>query len=286
MSTQFHPPNRGPGPPDIDEHSPDAPGRWAARLQELASAQAAQAPEAIQWRETPPLWQRLKRAISVPIAAAAVVFLAILLFSIGSVWLQPHGAEVSSSDSQVSSEKSDGAFDRLTGVGSASERAAQDKDQTLPAESIVIHVIGEVAKPGVYKLPAGSRALAAIEAAGGANETAVLSGLNLARELSDGEQLLVPNSEQAALAMSNAASGASGLTGSTPSDSSGPSKLVNLNSADASALQTLPHIGPALAHRIVDWRASNGAFRSVDQLLEVSGIGEKTFQDLRSLVTV
>ena len=235
------------------------------------------------------MWQRIKRAISVPIAASAVVFLAILLFSIGSVWLQPHGADASSSDSQLSPKKSAGALGN-TAEGTENGQNSRGKDQSSSGESIVVHVIGEVAKPGVYKLPAGSRALAAIEAAGGANETAVLSGLNLARPLNDGEQLLVPNSEQAALALSHAANGASGATGVSPGDSTGSGtgtgKLVNLNTADGGALESLPHIGPALAQRIIDWRASNGAFRSVDQLLEVSGIGEKTFEDLRAFVTV
>lgn len=277
---------------------------WATRLQELAAEhmqQAEQPPEAISWREKPPLSQRIKRGIAVPVAAAAAVFLSILLFSIVSVWLQPHGAEAIGDTSAESSPTPRGADTEVTtdspstlgGAESGSHAGWAPGNATIAASSIVIHVVGEVAKPGVYELPSGARALAAIEAAGGASEKAVLSALNLARQLSDGEQLLVPNAEQAAAAsgiggagVTGGAGTTSGLAGVSGSTANSPGQLVNLNAAELSALESLPHIGPALAARIIDWRTNNGGFRSIDQILEVSGIGRKTFEDLRAHVTV
>lgn len=317
-----------------DQPGPAAPGtdpalsaqhRWSSRLQELAAAQVGvaekeapdkravqaekrgQAPEPIQWRERPPLWQRVKRGVAVPVAAAAVVFLAILLFSIITVWMQPHGAEASSDATLGStlSTAANGGADSLAGdtagsglvAGAASGAGAGAGlgASVGPGQnaSVTVHVIGEVSTPGVYELPAGSRALAAIEAAGGASETAVLAALNLARLLNDGEQLLVPNAEQVAAAggiggpgFAGSAGVASGIAGSSGAAAGAPGQLVNLNAADLSALESLPHIGPSLAARIIDWRSSNGGFRSIDQLLEVSGIGQKTFEDIRAHVTV
>jgi competence protein ComEA len=134
---------------------------------------------------------------------------------------------------------------------------------------LVVHVLGAVAAPGLYELPVGSRVVDAIAAAGGFAVDADRGGVNLARLLVDAEQVHVP------------------VVGGAPADAwSGASGLVNLNTADAAALQTLPRVGPALADRIIAWRDANGGFRSIDDLLSVSGIGDKTFEGLQPLVTV
>ncbi|PRI12292.1 hypothetical protein B4915_04180 [Leucobacter massiliensis] len=154
---------------------------------------------------------------------------------------------------------------------------------------LLVHVVGEVSLPGVVELPAGSRVADAIEAAGGASDAAVLSAVNLARVLVDGEQLLVPNAEQIAAGAgaaggAGAAAGAPSAVGSAAGGVAGG--LVDLNAADAATLETLPRVGPALAQRIIDWREANGGFASVEQLMEVSGIGAKTFEGLAGQVTV
>ena len=145
------------------------------------------------------------------------------------------------------------------------------------AARLVLHVHGAVVEPGIVVLPAGSRVVDAIAAARGPTDEADLGGVNLARVVVDGEQLYVPRVGEVPPPGAGAASGAGAGTGSG---------LVNINTADAAALETLPGIGPALASRIIAWREANGGFRAVDELLAVSGIGQKTLDGFRDQVTV
>jgi competence protein ComEA len=133
---------------------------------------------------------------------------------------------------------------------------------------IYVHILGQVQHPGLYALRDGDRAVDIVAAAGGFTPEADPAGLNLARFLSDGEQIVVP---------------AVGEQGGSAVASDG---TVNLNTADAAALETLPRIGPAMAQRILDWREQNGRFSAIEDLLDVAGIGEATFEGLRDLVTV
>lgn len=136
--------------------------------------------------------------------------------------------------------------------------------------AIYVHILGAVARPGLYELRDGDRAVDAVAAAGGFLETADQAQLNLARFVVDGEQIVVP------------------VVGETPPAAPGTTAdgLVNINTADSATLETLPRVGPALAERIIDWREANGSFATVDDLRNVSGIGDKTFEGLRDLVTV
>jgi competence protein ComEA len=135
---------------------------------------------------------------------------------------------------------------------------------------IYVHILGQVQHPGLYALREGDRAVDIVAAAGGFTDAADPAGLNLARFLSDGEQVVVP----AVGEMPAVASGGVAADGT-----------VNLNTADAAALDSLPRIGPALAQRILDWREQNGRFSSVEDLLDVPGIGQATLEGLRDLVT-
>lgn len=142
------------------------------------------------------------------------------------------------------------------------------------AAMLVVDVAGDVRRPGLVRLPAGSRVADAIAAAGGLRRGATTVGLNLARKLVDGEQVVV------------GATAAPGVAASGAAAPGAVSALVNLNTATADQLDELPGIGPVLAERIVEWRTSHGAFASVDQLREVSGIGARKFESIRELVTV
>jgi competence protein ComEA len=146
---------------------------------------------------------------------------------------------------------------------------------------LVVDVAGKVRTPGIVELPLGSRVVDALAAAGGARPDVRLSGLNLARPLVDGEQLLV--GIRPARLPSAAPPVVAGPTTAGPT---APAALVDLNSATQEQLETLPGIGPVTALAILSWRDENGGFTSVDELLEVSGIGDVTLAEIRSLVTV
>lgn len=155
-----------------------------------------------------------------------------------------------------------------------------------PQPELVVHVVGQVAEPGLVRLRSGSRVADAIEAAGGAKRGADLAALNLARALVDGEQVFVPKpGELPPVAPGAAAPGiGSGGVGAGPGGAG--AATVNLNTADLATLETLPGVGPVLAQRIIDWRTEHGRFTAVEELGEVSGIGDKMLSQLRAKVTV
>ena len=155
-------------------------------------------------------------------------------------------------------------------------------DAPLPAASagpspevvILVDVAGWVRRPGVYEFDEGARVIDAIDAAGGARSGALLESLNLAAPLVDGIQVLVPREGETVEppASGGAVAGVAGL--------------INVNTATPTELEELPGVGEVIAQAIVDYRTENGPFTSVDQLLDVSGIGDVTLENIRELVTV
>ena len=141
-------------------------------------------------------------------------------------------------------------------------------------DSVTVDVAGRVRRPGIAVLDAGSRVVDALKAAGGARGGVDLSGLNLARVLVDGEQILVGVDPPAGVA--------AGVSGTAAPSAT----LVNLNTADQVALESLPEVGPVTAQAIMAYRAEHGAFTSVDQLLDVDGIGEATLAQVTPYVTL
>lgn len=135
-----------------------------------------------------------------------------------------------------------------------------------PVAQLVVSVAGKVRRPGLVRLPPGSRVADAVAAAGGVADEADLGLLNLARKVADGELIVVG--------------------GPPVAQEGGAAGPVNLNAASAEQLDALPGVGPVLARRIVDYRDAHGGFGSVDELRQVDGIGASRFQDLRELVTV
>ena len=184
------------------------------------------------------------------------------------------------------------SFERSDGSGTSIEREAEDapsddadgssKKSSSAAEEYV-DVDGAVASPGVYRLKEGARVSQAIDAAGGLTTEADVTGLNRASKVADGQKIYVPTvgEQQAAAVTSGADSGASPTSGAGAS-----SGLVNINTASAAELQTLSGIGPSMAQSIIDERTQNGAFASVDDLMRVSGIGEKKLAKIKDCICV
>lgn len=166
-------------------------------------------------------------------------------------------------------------------VGLGIVRGQSAPTQTLPlvdaaetasaAGELYVHVLGAVENPGLYVLDLDARVVDALAAAGGTTAEADLAAVNLARVLTDGEQVVVPVVGAA----------------TDPTQAAPPGDdRVNLNDADQATLETLSGIGPAISQRIIAWREKNGRFQSVDDLMAVPGIGEKMLASLRDAVTV
>ena len=161
-----------------------------------------------------------------------------------------------------------------------------------PAGPMIVSVAGKVARPGLVRLPEGSRVGEAVDAAGGALPGTDLTALNLAARVSDGEQVLVGVDPPPGAASAGAASaGSAAPAGSAPPTPGGATGgaaggKLDLNAATLEQLDQLPGVGPVTAKKILDWRTQNGRFAAVEQLQEISGIGDARFATLRDVVTV
>jgi len=165
-----------------------------------------------------------------------------------------------------------------------------------------VYIGGDVRQPGVVTLPRGSRVADAITAAGGTTETADISSLGMAAMLADSDQIIVPSIARIVVTSTAVVTPASSqsILGPTPPEDAavivtsaaivqpvqGTSTLVDLNSADIAALDTLPGVGPSIAQRIIDYRTVEGPFQSVDELEDVRGISARMVDEMRPLVTV
>jgi len=156
--------------------------------------------------------------------------------------------------------------------------AAAGGPQGAAAGSVTVDVTGKVRDPGIVVLDGGARVVDAVEAAGGARRGVNLSSLNLARVLVDGEQIVVGGSPAPSTGAAAAAGAAGGASPGGP--------LVNLNTATQPELEALPEVGPVTAQSILSWRTEHGGFTSVDELLEVDGIGDATLAQIAPHVTI
>ncbi|HEX2704407.1 MAG TPA: helix-hairpin-helix domain-containing protein [Candidatus Lustribacter sp.] len=205
------------------------------------------------------------------LALAAVSLAALVLFG-ARVWLAQSAAQPRPVPAAVATS-GEGTPNGLVGRSVPPAFAPGTSAASTTKERLVVHVVGSIAHPGIVRVPAGSRVIDAITAAGGPTRHADLSRVNLARLVVDGEQIVVPRPGEVVAAP----------PGATPS---GAGARVDLNTADLTALDALPGVGPVLAQRILDWRAEHGRFSTVDELGEVSGIGDKLLAQLRPKVQV
>ena len=177
-------------------------------------------------------------------------------------------------------------------MAATASRGPSAGPSTRPNQPLVVSVVGLVHTPGLVTLAPGARIADALKAAGGSTDGADTSGLNMARQVDDGEQIVVgmaPVKGQPAVLGSSVSPGSAAPdpSSSTPRPAKGaPTALINLNTATVEQLDTLPGVGPVRAAAIVAWRNANGKFTSVDQLGEVDGIGPGRLEKLRPLVRV
>lgn len=227
-------------------------------------------------RERMPLWLQTRCGLERrSVAAVSVLLVVAAVFAVQHFWsgrTQPVAAPevVRQAAAYGAGKPGPAAGDRAT-TGEPESKAAPT---ATAGTEIVVDVGGKVRKPGVHSLPAGSRVADALRAAGGVRPGTKTDGLNRARFLVDGEQVIVGAPAPPAGA------------GPAPSGPAGaaPAAPVSLNTATIDQLDTLPGVGPVLAQHIIDYRTQHGGFRSVDELREVNGIGESRFADLRDLV--
>ncbi|HMF83310.1 MAG TPA: ComEA family DNA-binding protein [Acidimicrobiia bacterium] len=208
-----------------------------------------------------------------------IVALVLVALAAGFVWYRL-GAGGSPSSPPARRGPTAGA-PATTGSATASTASGGSTGAAQKGERVTVHVAGAVVKPGVYDLGAGTRVIDAIEAAGGGVPDADLNRLNLAAKIADGQRVLVQRVGEAA--PPGPSSGGGSAAGDGAAD---PSALVNLNSATSAELEALPGIGPTLAEAIISERERRGGFRSVNELRDVRGIGEKRFADLHDKVTI
>ncbi|MEZ5177072.1 MAG: helix-hairpin-helix domain-containing protein [Acidimicrobiales bacterium] len=220
-----------------------------------------------------------------------VVAMAVVVAAAVGWWLlRPPAAPVEAS-LPLASSAGGGAASSTTAAEGSSSTGASAASTTTPADDLVVQAAGAVARDGVYRLPAGSRVDDLVRAAGGLAPDADRDRVNLAAPLADGERVWVPRAGQVDVPEVVAGSGAGPGTsvaegGATAGPGAGPPAVVDLNTATAAELDTLPGVGPATAAAILAYRDEHGRFASVDELLEVRGIGEAKLDQLRSVVTV
>lgn len=171
-----------------------------------------------------------------------------------------------------------------------SRAPAGEPIKLLPAptkEPIAVHVVGAVPRPGLYEFAEGARVQDAIDAAGGLLASASVDTINLAALLEDGQQLNIPFKVGEEPSTSNSSDDTSlVLPGATEAISSGSSQdLININTASVEELDSLPGIGPTIAQRIIDYRDENGPFQTIEDILNVSGVGPSTFDQIKDLIT-
>jgi len=214
-----------------------------------------------------PVPSERRARVRVGLGAALVLVVVGLAVAVFVTAITPRGASSVVAPASPATTPGSGASGGAGGAGGGTASGAGSQGAV-----IYVHILGQVNNPGLYALRDGDRAMDVVAAAGGLTAAADPASLNLARFLSDGEQIVVPAVGEAPPA--SVAIGGTAIPGK-----------VNINTADEPTLETLPRVGPAMAARILAWRTANGRFTAIEDLMSVSGIGEKTFEGLKDLVT-
>ncbi|MFD8219827.1 helix-hairpin-helix domain-containing protein [Streptomyces sp. NPDC059697] len=275
---------------DRDEPSPSPGARASAGDRAERGAPVPGAPAA--WRERAglavrermPLWLQSRCGLERrSVTALGVLLVVAVVFAVQQFWggrtQSVRAPEVVRAVAPYGGQS--GAVERKSAEPGGSAGAPPSPAGST-GTAIVVDVSGKVRSPGLQRLPAGSRVEDALRAAGGVRPGVNTEGLNRARLLVDGEQVVVGAPAAVAGPVMGGGSSATGIGGSA--SGAVPSAPVSLSTATVDQLDTLPGVGPVLAQHIIDYRTQHGGFRSVDELREVNGIGDRRFSDLQKLV--
>ncbi|WP_342781601.1 ComEA family DNA-binding protein [Streptomyces piniterrae] len=238
-------------------------------------------------RERLPVWVQLRCGTDPKALAALVVVLLVAAgFAVHHFWVaRPEQVRAPAAERGVAAPGPD-SRSPSSPASLSSPASVANGPPGGAVRQLVVDVTGKVRNPGIHRLPPGSRVTDALRAAGGVLRGANLRGLNRARMLADGEQIVV-GAEGAPETGGGTGAGATvaGESANGPSGAGGaPSGPVSLSTATEQQLDTLPGVGPVLARHIIEFRTQHGGFASVDQLRQVTGIGDRRFADLRPLV--
>ncbi|SOR81911.1 ComE operon protein 1 [Streptomyces chartreusis NRRL 3882] len=268
----------------VDGEAGAGTGRGDGRLGEGAWRERA----GLAVRERMPLWLQARCGLELRSVLALTVVLAVAAaFAVQHFWagrtqsVRPPEVVRAAAPYEERGEGAEAEPERGAGASAGAAKATGAAGAAGAAE-IVVDVGGKVREPGVHRLPAGSRVADALRAAGGVKPGTKTDGLNRARFLVDGEQVIVGG--PAPVAGTGAGGTTAGGAAGAAAGGALPGAPVSLNTATADQLDTLPGVGPVLAQHIIDYRTQHGGFRSVDELREVNGIGDRRFADLRNLV--
>ncbi|MFH9987130.1 helix-hairpin-helix domain-containing protein [Streptomyces luteogriseus] len=281
--------SRGPGGrPALAQPMGDLPGLDSGDDRTGEGAWRERAGSAL--RERMPLWLQTRCGLERrSVRALAVVLVVAAVFAVQHFWAgrtqsvpppEVVRAAVPFGEGEESGQAGGKGGPGSAGVPDGTAPGASAGSAKARAPEIVVDVGGKVREPGIHRLPAGSRVADALSAAGGVKPGTDTDGLNRARFLVDGEQVIVGGPAPASAPGAGAGSAPGGPGGGVAA----PAAPVSLNTATADQLDTLPGVGPVLAQHIIDYRTRHGGFRSVDELREVNGIGDRRFADLRPLV--
>ncbi|MCX4236716.1 ComEA family DNA-binding protein [Streptomyces ortus] len=265
-------------------------------MDEVRAAPAWRVRAGLAVRERMPLWLQSRCGLERrSVAALAVVLVVAAALAAQHFWAggtQPVRApEIVRAAVPYGEEANAAGQKTAAGTSAAAAADAAGAPEGAAPTALVVDVSGKVREPGVHRLPAGSRVADALKAAGGVRPGTDIGGLNRARFLVDGEQVVVGAPSAAGPGAAGVpgvpGAGVAGGSGSAvvgPGGAAAPVTPVALNTATLEQLDTLPGVGPVLAQHIIDHRSRHGGFRSVDELREVNGIGDRRFADLRNLV--
>lgn len=215
------------------------------------------------------------KTVALPVLVIAAVFF---------FWFSGKGEDVTLTDSKPDASEVQMQEEDVDGDGMAA------KEVSAAAGKIFVDIGGEVAAPGVYEVTEGTRLFEVINRAGGLTEKADIDVINRAETVYDGQKILIASYEETRSGKNTAGTGAGQTTGSGAGSAQGTDNTdgekVNINTADSAELQSIPGIGPSKADRIIEYRNTQGRFNTIEDIKNISGIGNKTFESIKKYIVV